>query len=322
MSRPLVNPFAAPGGRGAGAEESHTAAQPQGGAWGNAGGWGSSGIGAFPSKKTAEEAPTPEQAATPAALKSAFKTGNSKSNFELEGGSMKEKEAALARKEKELQKKELELIKREEELKKAGANLVKKNWPVCFPLVVHDIAKDIPENLRWMVRQVYLCYLGLVVALCWNLFCSSVMLGYDVPDKVSSWFLALIYTIAGVPLAFTFWYYRLYKAASSDRALGYFGYFFAFSIHTAFCIWAAIAVPFTSERWSFAGFITAPKAFDVNKFAGIIYIAGASVWTAEAVWSLWCIKSVYFTFRNSGGSAKARSEANRMAVQAALNSKV
>lgn len=52
------------------------------------------------------------------------------------------------------------------------------------------------------------------------------------------------------------------------------------------------AFPFSSEQWSFAGFVTAIKAFDISAFAGIIYIVGASLWTLEALFSLWVLKDV------------------------------
>lgn len=52
------------------------------------------------------------------------------------------------------------------------------------------------------------------------------------------------------------------------------------------------AVPFSTARWSFAGFVCAMAAFDQSNFAGIIYIIGGSFWAAESVWSLWCMKDV------------------------------
>lgn len=61
------------------------------------------------------------------------------------------------------------------------------------------------------------------------------------------------------------------------------------------CVFSACAAfPFSSEQWSFAGFVTAIKAFDISAFAGIIYIVGASLWTLEALFSLWVLKDVSF----------------------------
>jgi hypothetical protein len=48
--------------------------------------------------------------------------------------------------------------------------------------------------------------------------------------------------LTGVPLAFVFWYKRLYNAAATDRALSYLGFFLLFGVHTGFCIWAAIGM--------------------------------------------------------------------------------
>lgn len=67
------------------------------------------------------------------------------------------REAALAKKEAAMAAREAELNKREGELKRAKGP--KKNWPICFAFVHHDIANDIPSHLRSMVRQVYMAFL-------------------------------------------------------------------------------------------------------------------------------------------------------------------
>ena len=51
-------------------------------------------------------------------------------------------------------------------------------------------------------------------------------------------------------------------------------------------------MPISTERWSFTGFLSAMRAFDVSGFLGIMYIAGACLWSLEALWSFWTLKSV------------------------------
>ena len=55
----------------------------------------------------------------------------------------------------------------------------------------------------------------------------------------------------------------------------------------------AAAVPFSANKWSFAGFVTALVAFnDVSTFAGVIYIIGGCLWACESLYCLWCLKDV------------------------------
>eukprot|EP00879_Flechtneria_rotunda_P021332 GHRR01022482.1.p1 GENE.GHRR01022482.1~~GHRR01022482.1.p1 ORF type:complete len:278 (+),score=76.22 GHRR01022482.1:828-1661(+) len=201
------------------------------------------------------------------------------------------REAAIVQREAALLAKERELRNREAELRQNGLG-PRKNWPVCFPLIHHDIAADIPPGSQPMVRMAYYCYLGLIVSLLYNLFGACAMVGFRAPDKMSSWFLAIIYCIAGIPLAMVFWYNKLYNVAASNGALGYLGFFIGFAIHTAFSAWAAIAVPLAGERWSFTGFVAALRAFDVGTAAGVIYLIGSCLWSIEALASLWCLKMV------------------------------
>jgi len=219
------------------------------------------------------------------------------------------REEALRKKEAELAAKEKNLREREKDLESRGGGK-KKNWPVCFPLLHHDIAGEIPEKSKRCVRTIYMAWWGLCWCLCYNFFAASVMLGYkDAGDRIASWFLAVIYMLLGVPLAFWSWYLRMYRAARDESTLGYIGFFICFLIHVGYCIWAAIAVPFSTERWSFAGWVTAMVAFDQDVFPGVVYIIGACFWTLESLLSLWCLKDSYLFFRGKGGVEQAKQEA-------------
>ena len=88
-------------------------------------------------------------------------------------------------------------------------------------------------------------------------------------------------------------YMRLYNAAIKDRAFTYAWFFLLYLVHIAFCIWSAIAPPLPmTNDWSHTGYIVCLKAFDANTFTGVIYVIGAVLWTMEALWSFWCMKSV------------------------------
>jgi hypothetical protein len=68
---------------------------------------------------------------------------------------------------------------------------------------------------------------------------------------------------------------------------------------TVGCCSSSAAVPIGGERWSFTGFVSAMRAFDVNKGAAVIFLIGACFWSLEALWSFWCLKSVGGLLRTS-----------------------
>lgn len=55
---------------------------------------------------------------------------------------------------------------------------------------------------------------GLVVCLIYNFAGACAMVALKAPDRMSSWFLATIYCIAGIPLAMVLWYNKLYNTAA------------------------------------------------------------------------------------------------------------
>lgn len=225
-------------------------------------------------------------------------------------------EAQLARKEAELAAKEKQLKELEAKLAK---DQPKKNWPICYPITYHSIGEEIPPGgSRRVVWEGYMAWWGLFVCLWWNWFCTCVMLGYRVNNKVPSWFLGLVYLICGIPLSWWLWYKRLYNGAKADSTLGFLGFFLWFALHCAFCIWAAIAVPFSANSWSFAGFVTAMNALDVNNFTGVIYLVGAALWSTEAAFSCWVITDVFLFWRGKGGVKEAKETAAKEAALAAF----
>jgi hypothetical protein len=50
----------------------------------------------------------------------------------------------------------------------------------------------------------------------------------------------VIYWLVGTPLALVLWYFRAYYATVYDSAFSYMWFFLFFTVHLAFCIWAAI----------------------------------------------------------------------------------
>lgn len=221
----------------------------------------------------------------------------------------------LDAKEKALAAKEAELKRWEADLRATGSLKPKKNWPSRFcPIAHHDIAAEVPAAMQGTVTKGYYSYLFLVVCMVFNCFGSLMALCVigNADGRLSGWFLACIYMVAGVPIAWWAWYRRLYNAAIKDRAVTYAWFFIAYLIHIAFCVWSAIAPPLPgANAWSHTGFIACVRAFSASKFVGVLYTIGGVLWALESLWSLWVLKTVYTNFRGGGGEAQLRREVAR-----------
>ncbi|KAJ7552855.1 hypothetical protein O6H91_06G112300 [Diphasiastrum complanatum] len=234
----------------------------------------------------------------------------------------------LKRKEKELKDKEDELWKREQELKRkeeaaarAGIVLDDKNWPRFFPIIHHDIEKDIPVHLQRMLYFAYMSWLGIMVCLTWNFIAVT---GAWIQHTVSSsygvqiWFLAIIYALAGVPGSYLLWYRPLYRAMKTESALKFGWFFLTYFLHIGFCILAAVAPPIVFKGRSLAGVLPLFDIFGKSVVIGIFYLIGGILFSLESLLSLWVVREVYGYFRGTGKAAEMKRQLAQGAVRTAI----
>ncbi|KAK7335510.1 hypothetical protein VNO80_27399 [Phaseolus coccineus] len=229
----------------------------------------------------------------------------------------------LIAKEKELQAREAELNRREQNLKRkedaiarAGIVIEEKNWPPIFPIIHHDIAKEIPLHLQSIQYVAFTTWLGLVASLLWNIV--AVTVAWIKGEGLSIWFLAIIYFISGVPGSYVTWYRPLYRATRTDSALKFSWFFLSYSVHILFCVFAAVAPPVVFKGKSLTGILPAFEVLDDNTMVGIFYFIGFGFFSIESLLSIWVIQQVYMYFRGSGKAAEMRREAAKGAMRAAL----
>ncbi|KAL4563161.1 hypothetical protein LXL04_027196 [Taraxacum kok-saghyz] len=230
--------------------------------------------------------------------------------------------ADLKKKERDLQAREADLRKREEIVKRkeeaaarAGIVLEEKNWPPFFPIIHHDIANEIPIHLQKLQYVAFTTYLGLVLCLLWNIIATTTAWIKGEDPKI--WFLALIYFISGVPLAYVLWYRPLYRAFRSESALKFSWFFLFYLVHIGFVIFAAVAPPVVFKGKSLAGILPAVDLVGKHALVGIFYFVGFGLFCLESILSIWVIQQVYMYFRGSGKAAEMRREVARGAVRAA-----
>lgn len=276
--------------------------QTGGGGWGGgtSGAWGSSGVNQVPTPTTLPPSTFSTSTAPP-------DTGSSKREKELD------------RREAELNRKEAELKRLETELRQSGGNTSnRKNWPKFCPVVHHDIAGEVPEEMQSTVRCANFAYIGLVFCLFWNLMgtVGALIIG----ESISNFLWGGLYFIGGVPGGWWLWYSRIYRASIKDSAFGY-GLFFLFfsTAHLIFTGWSAVGPPILNS-WSHTGFwIAIQDVRTENEGLSIVYYIGAALWSLEFLWSFWTLKKVYSAFRGQGHTASAvKRDAARSAISSAV----
>lgn len=229
---------------------------------------------------------------------------------------LKKKEKELQAKEAELRKREQELKRREDAIARAGVVIDEKNWPPFFPIIHHDISKEIPIHLQRIQYCAFATLLGLVVCLLWNII--SVTAAWIRGEGVRIWFLAIIYFISGVPGGYVLWYRPLYRAMRTDSALKFGWFFMLYMLHIAFCIFAAVAPPVIFRGKSLTGILPAIDLIGDHILVGIFYFIGFGFFCLESLLSIWVIQQVYMYFRGSGKAAQMKQEAARGAMRAGL----
>ncbi|XP_020112808.1 secretory carrier-associated membrane protein 4-like [Ananas comosus] len=207
----------------------------------------------------------------------------------------KKKQKDLVAWEENLKRREREIKQREEALTRAGVTIEEKNWPPVFPIIHHDISKEIPIHAQKLQYLAFASWLGIVLCLAWNVV--AVTICWIRGGGVKIFFLAIIYALLGCPLSYVLWYRPLYRAMRTDSALK-FGWFFLFyMIHICFCILAAIAPPIVFHGKSLTGILAAIDTFSDHVLVGIFYLIGFAFFCLETLISLWVLQKVYMYFR-------------------------
>ncbi|XP_065005556.1 secretory carrier-associated membrane protein 4 isoform X1 [Musa acuminata AAA Group] len=207
----------------------------------------------------------------------------------------KKREKELATWEENLKRREMDIKRREDALSRAGVTIEEKNWPPFFPIIHHDIAKEIPVHAQRLQYLAFASWLGILLCLSWNVI--AVIVCWIKGGGVKIFFLAIIYGLLGCPLSYVLWYRPLYRAMRTDSALK-FGWFFLFYlIHVGFCILAAIAPPIVFHGKSLTGILAAIDTFSDHALVGIFYLVGFGLFCLETLISLWVLQRVYMYFR-------------------------
>ena len=207
------------------------------------------------------------------------------------------------------------MARREAELLANGGPR-KKNYPFpgFFVFTYHSIDNEIPEEKRRALRMAHYSFILIVVALCWN-FLSATAAAIKF-TAVSGWFMSVIYLGAGVPLAWTLWYRRVYSACKHDSALGFMWFFLIYIVHIGFCLYAFIGID--AAAYSLTGLGNWWKANNKSPPIGVMYLVGTFLFGTDIIISVNAIRMMYAVFRGAGHTFKeAQEQAKRDAARSA-----
>lgn len=239
------------------------------------------------------------------------------------GGDLNSRERRLRQRELALEAKEKEIAKLEERLREKLK--YEPNWPSrCYPLLHHDIAQDIPENARFLVKCAYVTVLLTWVCLFWNwIIMLSAWWSDADSDGAMEALYASIYLLCGIPGAWQLWYRSLYFANKDESTRKWIVFFINFVIHILYTIVMGLGIPKTNS----AGLIYLITEFaDHNNTIGIFSLVETFLWIINLLLSVFVIKSAHTTWRAEGHSDRAKKEAaaaaSTAAQEAASNSAV
>ncbi|KAI3765602.1 hypothetical protein L2E82_15640 [Cichorium intybus] len=108
------------------------------------------------------------------------------------------------------------------------------------------------------------------------------------------------------------------KIRRTDGAMMFGVFFFTYTCHIIFCVFASIAPPMIFKGKSLTGILPAFDVLPANFLIGCLYFIGFGLFALESVISIWVLQEVFRYFRVSGKADEARSNARRTTQMIAL----
>lgn len=209
----------------------------------------------------------------------------------------KKKQKELANWEADLKKREQEIKRKEDAFTRAGVTIEEKNWPPVFPIIHHDVTKEIPVHAQKLQYMAFASWLGIVLCLVYNVVAVTVC--WIRGGGVIIFLLANIYAFLGIPLSYLLWYRPLYRAMRTDSVLKFGLFFLLYMIHICFCIVASIAPPIVFHGKSLTGILAAIDTLSDQVLVGVFYFIGFGLFCLETLLSLWVLQKIYLFFRGN-----------------------
>lgn len=179
----------------------------------------------------------------------------------------------------------------------------KKNWPVCKPLLYHNIARDVDDaRLQHAVRIYYYLWYTLCVAFFLNTLAVGAAFLSIVDAHWSNWIgliLSLCYFAVCWPLSFVVYYYLAYDGARLRSSVKMGTFFCAFPGQIILCLWLALGIPRTGG----GGLVLLVHAWEAGEMGtGVLNVISLLVWVFLGLASSWVLFLMWRGFRAAQAS--------------------
>jgi len=171
-----------------------------------------------------------------------------------------------------------------------------KNWPWFYPVLYHNIEKDIPQEFRVFTRNMFRLCLATWLTIFWNWIVILVSFFGGYGAGIMDFFWSTIYGFLGCPLAWKTWYKSLYISLKGNgSSFRWMLFMITYIIHIGFVSISALGIP----NFASTGLLFMLKAFDNNTVVGIFALIGFFFWSVLSFFSVSLFKRSWHLFRSS-----------------------
>jgi len=196
----------------------------------------------------------------------------------------------------------------------------RKNWPICIPLIYHDIDADIADpGAKRVVRLAYFGWFGFYVAVIMNCIGeTSVMIESAGLTTILDFILSLVYVVA-LPAGAFIAYRFLYNGARETKSVSFYVFFCLFVVQVGVQIFLAIGL----EKFGGSGIVSMIDMFEKGHLiAALLVMAGAIFWILICLYDVWIFWQVRLLLRNLGGGVQqAKQEVANVAAATVYENK-
>jgi len=232
----------------------------------------------------------------------------------------------LAKREEALLRREAALLQREKAVAGPGGVTRESNWPSkCYPITYHDIAVEIPQRHRALIRKFYanLMLVWLALLLNWMLVMFVVFspANGSYADKPGSgaalW--SSIYLLLGVPGSWNLWYRSIYNGAKLGTSSKWMFFFVNYAAHTAFCIVMAIG-PSPSSVAGGGLFFVIEMITESNHEATIFAVITLILWAINGALGVFLLRHAHSHWKTDGHQDQLKRDMATAIVTAGVDS--
>eukprot|EP01089_Gocevia_fonbrunei_P013662 TRINITY_DN3548_c0_g1_i2.p1 TRINITY_DN3548_c0_g1~~TRINITY_DN3548_c0_g1_i2.p1 ORF type:complete len:289 (-),score=44.49 TRINITY_DN3548_c0_g1_i2:70-936(-) len=187
----------------------------------------------------------------------------------------------------------------------------KKNFPICYPILYHNISADIPPEHRFLVRLTYTTWYAIIIAYIVNsIALGSIAFSDGGSENIIGWVLSIVFILVGPIFAFCV-YKSLYNGCKTGKSSYYVLFLCFFIMQLLLEIFFAVGLKETGA----SGFVLMIEAFENHHtIPGFLQLISCLIWLGMASISIFITWSAKRAFYGVGGPRKFGEDVGRDAA--------